>query len=250
MTSRPPPNAEDTCAEIAALLTRRIPEADPERLHTQITALGLLPAHARRLLTYLNEHANALTSGDPAGPTALRKLLDLLAAEHPGVRRMRCGSCGDDDRKLPYRQDKVSICSRCYNKKREQICMRCGELGIPALRTPVGTICSRCAARDPNRIQTCHQCGKTARVYYRIDGNPVCQNCGPRKLHTCSSCGREDIPAHAHTEHGPLCSRCYHRDRLRRCCECGQETAYARLVTGTTDTWICYRCWVPPTRTC
>jgi hypothetical protein len=85
VTSRPPPTPEDICAEIAALLTRRIPRSDPERLHIQITALGLLPAHARRLLTYLNEHANALTSGDPAGPAALRKLLDLLASEHPRV---------------------------------------------------------------------------------------------------------------------------------------------------------------------
>lgn len=211
MTSRPPPNAEDTCAEIAALLTQRIPGSDTDRLHTQIAALGLLPAHARRLLIYLNEHPDALTAGDPAGPAALRKLLDLLASEHPGVQRMRCGSCGDE-RKLPYRQDKVSICSRCYNKKREQICMRCGELGIPARRTHDGTICSRCSGRDPNRRRPCHLCGKTARVYYRIDGNPLCQNCGPRKLHTCSSCGRENTPAHAHTEHGPLCSRCYHRD--------------------------------------
>lgn len=246
MTSHPPPNAEDPCAEIAALLTRRIPGSDPERLHTQIAALGLLPANARRLLTYLSEHPGALTAGDPAGPAVLRTLLDLLAAEHPSVRRVHCHRCGKV-RTLPYRDDGAGICRSCYNKTRLTTCVRCGELGIPTVREPGGTICSRCAARDPNRIHTCHICGKAARIYYRVDGNPVCQNCGPRKLHTCSSCGRENTPAHALTEHGPLC---YHRDRLRQCCECGHETMYARRVTTTRDAWICYRCWVPPTRTC
>ena len=249
MTSRPPPNIEDTCAEIAALLTRRIPGSDPDRLVAQIAALGLLPAPARRLLIYLIEHHDALTAGDPAGPTVLRKLLDLLAAEHPSVRRVHCHRCGKE-RTLPYRDDGAGICRGCYNKKRLKICVRCSELGIPTVREPGGTICSRCAAHDPSRIHTCHMCGKTARVYYRIDGNPVCQNCGPRKLHTCSSCGRENTPAHALTEHGPLCSRCYHRNRLHLCCKCGQETAYARLVATAMDAWICYRCWVPPTRTC
>lgn len=249
MTSRPPPTPEDTCAGIATLLTQRIPGSDPDRLHTQIVALGLLPVHARRLLTYLTEHRDALTAGDPAGPAALRKLLDLLAAEHPSVRRMHCHHCGKV-RTLPYRGDGAAICRSCYNKTRLTICVRCGELGIPAVRKPGGTICSRCAVRDQNRRQPCHRCGKTAPVYYRIDGNPVCQNCGPRKLHTCSSCGRESTPAHALTDHGPLCSRCYHRGRVHQCCECGRETAYARRVTAARDAWICYRCWVPPTRTC
>ncbi len=249
MTSRPPPNAEDTCAEIVALLTERIPGSDPDRLHTQIAALGLLPANARRLLTYLSEHPGALTAGDPAGPAVLRTLLDLLAAEHPSVRRVHCHRCGKV-RTLPYRDDGAGICRSCYNKTRLTTCVQCGELGIPTVREPGGTICSRCAARDPNRIHTCHICGKAARIYYRVDGNPVCQNCGPRKLHTCSSCGRENTPAHALTEHGPLCSRCYHRGRVHQCCECGQETEYARRVTETMDAWICYRCWVPPTRTC
>lgn len=250
MNSRPLPNAEDTCAEIAALLTRRIPGSDPDCLVAQIAALGLLPGHARRLLIYLSEHGDALTAGDPAGPAALRKLLDLLAPEHPGVRRIHCHHCGKV-RTLPYRHDGAGICRSCYNKTRLSICVRCGELGTPAVREPGGTICSRCAVRDPSGMQTCHMCGKTARVFYRIDGNPVCQNCGPRKLHTCSSCGLENTPAHAVTEHGPLCSRCYHRGRIHQCCECGQETMYARRVSADgPDTWICYRCWVPPTRTC
>jgi len=158
VTGRPPPNAEDSCAEIAALLNQRIPGSDPDRLHTLIAALGLLPVHAYRLLTYLTEHRDALTAGDPAGPMALRKLLDLLAAEHPGVRRVHCHHCGKV-RTLPYRDDGAGICRSCYNKTRLTICVHCGELGIPAVREPGGTICSRCAARDPSRIHTCHLCG-------------------------------------------------------------------------------------------
>lgn len=49
------------------------------------------------------------------------------------------------------------------------------------------------AVCDPHRRHPCHLCGRGARVFGRINANPVCENCGPRKLHTCSLHGRENI---------------------------------------------------------
>ena len=90
----------------------QLPGADPDRLAEQIAALRLLPSHALSLLAHLQAHPDALTSGAATGPAALRRLLDVLAAEHPGVQRMRCHRCGAQ-RALPYRKDGASICGNC-----------------------------------------------------------------------------------------------------------------------------------------
>ena len=100
------------------------------------------------------------------------------------------------------------------------------------------------------RRRSCARCGTLAPVAYRVDGQALCQNCGPRKLYTCSSCGREKQRAHALTSEGPVCSRCYHRGREHECVQCGRRTAEARVADRAAGTSICYRCWVPPTVAC
>lgn len=132
MTSRPSPTPEDTCAEIAALLTQRIPGSDPERLHSLIAALGLLPAHARRLLTYLTEHRDALTAGDPAGPAAvdLRRRLakrdaSLTATD---IRDCRCRVSGVGNR---FR-DEWPLCYSLVPR------VACGLLRAPRVRSAPG----------------------------------------------------------------------------------------------------------------
>jgi ribosomal protein S27AE len=99
--------------DIAAAVGAPLPEADTERLASQIAALKLLPAHARGLLAHLQTHPDALTSGEATGPSALGRLLDALAADHPVVQRMRCNRCGAQTR-LPYRKDGASICGNCH----------------------------------------------------------------------------------------------------------------------------------------
>jgi hypothetical protein len=112
------------------------------------------------------------------------------------------------------------------------------------------TVCTRCKSRDPARRRPCARCGTLAPVAYRVDGRALCQNCGPRKLYTCCSCGRENQRAHALTNHGPLCPRCYHRGRKHECVRCGRRTVEARVADRAAGTWICNRCWVPPTVVC
>jgi len=84
----------------------------------------------------------------------------------------------------------------------------------------------------------------------RVEDQARCQNCRPRQLYTCGSCGRDGQPAHAIVaDFGPLCSTCYHRRRTGQCERCGQVTAKLRFNSATGPV-ICYRCWQPPYAIC
>jgi hypothetical protein len=249
MTQRAPQRTGHSPADIAAVLMPQLPDASVERLSAQIAAMKLLPTHAAGLVHYLHTHPNALTAAEATGPSALRALLDALAPEHPGVQRMRCHRCGAQ-RRLPYRRDGASICAACYRQTHLKVCVRCGEPGQPAFREGDGVVCARCTSLDPARYRPCTRCGTVARVAYRVDGQALCQSCGPHKFYTCSSCGREHQRAHAHTVQGPLCPRCYHRGREHECIQCGRSTVQARVADREAGTWICNRCWVPPTAVC
>lgn len=249
MTPRRPETVGHDPAAIAAVVASHLPGADTDRLAAQIAALELLPAHARGLVAYLQTHPDALTSGEANGPSALRRLLEVLAAEHPTVQPMRCHRCGAQTR-LPYRVDGASICGNCYRQTHLKVCVRCGQTGQPAFREGGGIVCTRCGSRDLTRRRACARCGALARVAYRVDGEPLCQKCGPRKLYTCSSCGRENRAAHAITTRGPICSLCYHRSREHQCVRCGRITVEARVADRDAGTWICNRCWIPPIMTC
>ncbi|MDT5186071.1 MAG: hypothetical protein QOF88_3872 [Mycobacterium sp.] len=180
MTRRKHQPAEQSPADIAAVLAPRLPDARPERLITQIAALKLLPAHAAGLVQHLRSHPDALTSGEATGPSALRALLDVLAAEHHGVQRMRCHRCGAQ-RALSYRRDGGSICGSCYRRTHLKVCGRCGEVGQPAFREGSGIVCTRCNYHDPARRRPCARCGTLAPVAYRVDGEPLCQNLRPMR---------------------------------------------------------------------
>lgn len=245
MTSHTNLTAGCGTTDIAAVLAPQLPDASLEHLTTRVAGLSLLPSHAAGLLEYLRSHPDALTSGEATGPSALRALLDVLAAEYPGVQRTRCHGCGAQ-RALPYRRKGASICGRCYSRAHLKVCVRCGELGRPDSREDGGIVCSRCNIRSA----ACARCKKVRRVAYRVDGEPLCQTCGPRKLYTCSSCGKKNQSAKAFTDGGPICSTCYARGRRHECCECGRTTVRARKVDRGGEAWICYRCWVPPTLMC
>jgi hypothetical protein len=242
-------STRDSAAEIVALLAARLPGASLEHLTARVASLTLSAAHADGLLRHLQSHPDALTSGEATGPAALRALLDALAAEHPVVQPIRCHACGARKR-LPYRKDGASICGSCYRKTHLKVCMRCGELGQPARRDGGGIVCVRCEHHDPRRRSPCTRCDTVTRVAYRIDGKPFFQTCGPRKLSTCSSCDRENQRVHALSSQGPLCPSCYHRGREHECHQCGRVTAHSRVADRTAGTWICNRCWIPPTATC
>ncbi|WP_037205781.1 hypothetical protein [Rhodococcus opacus] len=231
-------------ADLAAVLAARLPDADREELAEQIVVLHLTTPQARAVLDHLRAHPNALTSGSAEGPAGLFRLLDTLASRYPSVHRMRCARCADV-RALPHRHGKTRICNRCYARTHLIACVRCGRQGRAATRdTDGGTVCDRCFKADPSRREPCAGCGKTAPVAYRIDG------CGPRKRYTCSGCGRQDQIAAAVTDDGPLCPHCYRRARVHDCGRCGRSTRNVRVDDRTAGTWICYRCWTPPTAAC
>lgn len=250
MTSRADTDKRQAAvADLAALLAAKLCGAGVDELTEQIADLHLTIPQARAVLDHLRAHPDALTSGHSGGPPGLERFLGALADTHPDVRRMRCSRC-DAERRLPYRRAGTRICSRCYDSTLLKPCVRCGELGHPVFREGCGTVCRRCAAHDPARHDPCTGCGKSTRVAYRLDGKPYCQSCGPRKYYTCSMCGRGNQRALAVTADGPVCSRCYQRDRLLQCDTCGRTTRYARADDSQAGAWICYRCWTPPTMTC
>ena len=114
-------------------MAARLPGADVDRLTGQIAGLKLLPRHVGDLLAHLEAQAGSLASGAAIGPSALRRLLDVLAADHPAVKRMCCDGCGAQ-MPLPYRKDGASICDSCYRYAHLKVCVRCGQTGHPAFR--------------------------------------------------------------------------------------------------------------------
>jgi hypothetical protein len=78
---------------------------------------------------------------------------------------------------------------------------------------------------------------------------PSCQTCAPKPRYTCSSCQREEQPAHAMTDAGPICPACYHRQKVARCTQCEQVSPYVRRRPDT-GTYLCFPCWQPPSITC
>ncbi|EID75016.1 MULTISPECIES: hypothetical protein [Rhodococcus] len=171
---------QEAVADLAAVLTSRLPDADIDGLTEQIGDVHLTTPQARAVLDHLRAHPGGLTSGSSDGPAGLERLLAALAERYPQVHRMRCANCGDV-RALPYRRDEAKICGRCYGRTHLIGCARCGRQGHPAVRDPGGgTVCIRCTRTDPARHESCARCGKTTPVAYRIDGAPFCQSCGPR----------------------------------------------------------------------
>ncbi len=247
MASREPVSVR--AVEVAAMLARRLPGSDPDRLAAQLTGLRIRAQHLTALATHLADHPDALSSGRSDGPACLRRVLEMLALEHPSVRRAQCSTCGSSGR-LPYRVNGTGLCATCYRRVHLVTCVRCGGSGSPAAREDEGTVCARCYSADPGRHEPCGVCGQQARVAARVEGQARCQNCRPRQLYTCGSCGRDGQPAHAIVaDFGPLCSTCYHRRRTGQCERCGQVTAKLRFNSATGPV-ICYRCWQPPYATC
>ncbi|AHK27570.1 hypothetical protein OPAG_06532 [Rhodococcus opacus PD630] len=235
-------------ADLAAVLAARLPDADRAELTEHIADMHLTTPQT--VLDHLRAHPDALTSGSSEGPAGLFRLLDTLADRYPSVHRMRCARC-TDVRALPHRNGTTRICNRCYARTHLIVCVRCGRQGRAAVRDPAGgTVCDRCFKTDPTRHEPCTLCGKSAPVAYRVDSAPFCQNCGPRKRRTCSDCGRENQIVNAVTDDGPLCPSCYRRDHAHDCGRCGRSTRNVRVDDRTAGTWICYRCWTPPTAAC
>ncbi|MGH4011279.1 MAG: hypothetical protein ACRDTH_24485 [Pseudonocardiaceae bacterium] len=238
---------QQVCEDIVGVLAGMLPDADRAELAIRLATLRLGPSRARSLCDYLSAHPDALSSGRPDGPSVRLALLRVLAVDHPQVRLACCVGCGQL-KTLPYRLGDGRACQRCYAGQHLETCVRCGRVGRPTVREAGGVVCSRCYTADTDTWEPCCGCGKTRHVSYRIEGNPLCQSCGPRRTQPCGSCGR-DRPVHAHTKRGPLCDRCYHLTRTAECTSC-HRIVHIRFRDTTAGIAVCERCWSPPPATC
>jgi hypothetical protein len=103
-------------------------------------------------------------------------------------------------------------------------------------------------ADDPG--EACSICGRARPAVSRgEDGTGICDRCYRAPERICSSCGQLR-PTKAHTDAGPLCRTCYHRERAPRPCGgCGQtRPVVLRARDGQPD--LCGTCYNGPRRTC
>lgn len=241
----------DPTVALVAVLAFLKPDLDKSMFQDAITAAKLLPGDIQGVLSYVRRNPAAVRTRPASAPAGLHALLTELDAL-PLVANTppRCVGCGKQ-RTLRYRAPGGQRwCVSCYNASRRTPCRRCGILSVPVVREKDGVLCSRCRLSDPDRRPPCARCHRLRPVAYRIDGQPVCQSCGPKKLRTCSVCGRPDQPVHAITDAGPLCPRCYHRSRHHTCHQCQRSTPYARRDPARPEQWICDRCYTPPIAEC
>lgn len=241
----------DPTTALAAVLAFLDPDHSKAAHRAAITAAELLPDELQHVLDYVRRHPEAVRTRPDDAPPGLHRVLDQVAALPTEViTPPQCAGCGKQ-RRLRYRAPSGGRwCLSCYNASRRTPCRRCGTLAVPAAREDDGVLCASCRRADPDRRPPCSRCQRPRPVAYRIDGQPLCQACGPKKLYTCSDCGRPDQPAHAITDTGPLCPRCYHRSRPRTCHHCTRSTPHARRDPDLPGTWICYRCYTPPNAEC
>ena len=233
-------------AEIVSRLAELLPGADRPALAARVTELGLKPHGARSLRDHVTGHDDALTSGDSSAPATHLRLLRALRTDFPEVQAARCERCGQV-RELLHRGNYGRVCRVCYRDARLETCSRCQRPGPVATRDQAGPVCDQCRRADTSTWLDCSQCGRLRRVCYRVGGKPFCQSCGPRPLRTCADCGRHK-PAHANTDAGPLCVRCYRQANRRACEVCGLMTVTRRRNPDGTRT--CERCWTPPVVEC
>lgn len=241
----------DPTAALAAVLAFLHPDRTKTALRAAITAEELLPEELQGVLDYVRRHPAAVRTRPDDAPPGLHLLLTQIAAlPAEASTPPRCAGCGQE-RRLRYRAPSGGRwCLSCYNASRRAACRRCGTLSVPVAREEDGVLCARCRRADPDRQPPCSRCHRPRTVAYRIDGQPVCQSCGPKRLYTCSACGRPDQPANAITDAGPLCPRCYHLSRPHTCRQCERSTPHARRDPARPEQWVCDRCYTPPIVEC
>jgi hypothetical protein len=224
--------------------------AHPDFAGELVQDLRLRPGQARELLAYLRDHDDAFVSGRSDGPQARLRLLHMLAERFPDqVKPAQCVRCGRTGL-LNRRLDGQRCCGRCYSASFLRPCIRCGNTGRPQIRENGGVVCIKCIRRDRSRWEPCGGCGKTYRVVRRLDdGTGLCQTCSPRRLYTCTACGRPERPAHAILETGPICGACYHRRKVAECSSCHTVSPYVRRRPGI-EAMLCQACWTPPPVAC
>jgi hypothetical protein len=139
------------------------------------------------------------------------------------------------------------VCPACYTRlyRRRYPCRRCGRIGLPAVRSRAGTICTTCYHREV-AIDSCAKCLRRRPIYRRSPGGPLCEACADR-LHrpqiTCSICARTTFPKGAGPTGEPICGACYRRSNQPKmpCHVCSQIRIVAIRLSASGG--ICTKCY-------
>ena len=180
---------------------------------------------------HLQNHRNALGSGDSDAPRVVLRLIKLL--DHTGYDNVvvpACADCGAVERALLTPVQGGRVCRRCA-RLRAEACSRCKRVAAVYRRVEDGPICERCWRADPAATSTCALCGHIGPVsgqHRGSDGTSICKRCYQHSTLRCVVCGERRIAA-AHLEEGPVCPRC-HNGSLGCCDGCGEvRPIYTRL---------------------
>jgi hypothetical protein len=144
------------------------------------------------------------------------------------------------------RKTGLLICPACYVRWSQPRlpCSRCGQVGLPALRTVDGVICKHCY-RAVILIAPCVQCGRARPVFRRVGTGVMCEPCSDRHYRAperCGRCGRRSI-AKGMPGGQPICGACYRalEQPKRRCVLCAETRIISIRLEGREG--VCSRCY-------
>ncbi len=249
------PKARATRAALTQQIRATCPGMSP---HAADDVVSAIPVRSRgRARHYLDEHTDALTSGDPTAIPSVLFLIKLLAdAGRQEVRQPACSRCGRI-RPLPHRVPEGRICSGCQGAAQYRasvaVCRRCGK----TRPCPARGVCSACYYQHEAPKRECTSCGQRAycTVSPRDGDRLLCGTCRSRRNVTCGFCGRVS-PSQVNWPRGPACDRCYARvlNHPAACPQCNRtraligqadDVAVCGTCSGYTTDYTCTRCDSP-----
>ncbi|MBR7836960.1 hypothetical protein KDL01_27025 [Actinospica durhamensis] len=210
----------------ATMLTAAIagidPSVDQATIATALAATASRPGFRRQLAWAIEERPELLTGAGAEAPlpSVLRLIDRLLDAGVAGIVRPPCPGC---DRVIPLhrRINGLWLCRTCVAHSRAVACASCGTVREPGTRDEHGRpLCPNCLARHPNNHEVCITCGRRRPVCNRTPAGPVCANCRPLTIATCSICGTHGPTLRSKTTGRPWCTACAQRWAI--CSGCNQ----------------------------
>jgi hypothetical protein len=201
-----------------------------------------IPKRARQRVAEELEAIPGLLTGQGAhGSAALIGLIEALRSG--GARNVvlpACPFCARRPVNAARQREGLRCCRACYDQIHAHVCARCGATAAVSTRGLDGEpICHRCRYREPASQRPCTQCGQTAVIVVRHQGQRLCRRCSRLPV-ACSVCGGVRPCRFAFTS-APRCERCISRGKgSGPCSRCGIVARYwARTPAGDP---LCSRC--------
>jgi uncharacterized protein YidB (DUF937 family) len=232
----------DPLAVLAATVSVVDPSLTAEAISAAARRVFSKPAHLQKLAWAVEEAPGLLTGGGASAPIGgvLRLIGQLRDAGAQAITRPACPRCQRVVR-LYRRIDGLWCCRNCVAKTRAQPCARCGTVREAATRDEHGRpLCPNCLITDPANQEECAGCGRRRPVSTRTPDGPLCENCRPWKMLTCSICGQHGPCVISKATGKPWCRAC--KQRWARCSRCG---TVAPVRAGTADAPLCSACALP-----